>query len=71
MVETPISNKWQSYPINPFEENNRLRLEKSILSPNIFNVTNLSSTLEVNKNHFINHFFFSTRFQIKIERKHK
>lgn len=46
MVETPISNKWQSCPVNPFEENNRLRLEKSILSPNIFNVTNLSSTLE-------------------------
>ena len=47
MVETP--NKWYNHPINPFEENNRFRLEQSILSPNIFNVTNFSSTPEVNR----------------------
>ena len=58
MVETPISNKWPNYPINPFEDNNRFRLEQSILSPNIFNVTNLSATPEVNNNLkiLLNHF---------------
>ncbi len=36
---------WQNHAnelYNPFEEINKLRLEQSILSPNIFQVTNLS-----------------------------
>ncbi len=36
-------NRIKQQPINPFEETNKFRLEQSVLSPNLFHVTNTST----------------------------
>lgn len=41
--------------INPFEETNRYRLDKSILSPNLFHVTTTSTPEVIHTSVTLNH----------------